>query len=404
MISGINDENVIGENIMRKVIFVTKALWIGGIETALVNLLNNLDYETYDVTLLVLHAELNLLQHINKNCKILIIDRDDTYSFNKEYKFSKLYHMLEDAKDPSILHRMFLWTKPLIKWLENKLYICYIRSLVKKEYFDTCVIYSDVIAETAIKSINANRYLMFYHHGSMRHVYHDKIAYKKCEKIIAVSENQANELKRFVPRAANKIIVIHNLTDLNSIRKRAVELTEEKFDSQKFHIVTVGRVSYEKGMDLAVLACERLVKNGFKNICWWIVGDGPAMEEIKNLVNKKKVESYVKLVGMKENPYPYMRQANLYVQPSRIESFGLTILEALIIGKKVIATNTWGAKQLLCNRVDGILCDIDDASLANKIKELLEKQQFNVHSNIFEIEKMCIEKNKQALRIIKKIL
>ena len=186
--------------------------------------------------------------------------------------------------------------------------------------------------------------------------------------------------------------------------RRAVELTEEKFDSQKFHIVTVGRVSYEKGMDLAVLACERLVKNGFKNICWWIVGDGPAMEEIKNLVNKKKVESYVKLVGMKENPYPYMRQANLYVQPSRIESFGLTILEALIIGKKVIATNTWGAKQLLCNRVDGILCDIDDASLANKIKELLEKQQFNVHSNIFEIEKMCIEKNKQALRIIKKIL
>ena len=84
----------------KKIIFVTKALWIGGIETALVNLLNHFDYQKYDVTLLVLHAELNLLEQINPNCRILITDREKTYTFSEKYQFSRLYHLTEEAENP----------------------------------------------------------------------------------------------------------------------------------------------------------------------------------------------------------------------------------------------------------------------------------------------------------------
>lgn len=355
----------------KKIVFVTKALWIGGIETALINLLNHMDYSKYDVTLLTTHWVLELLNQINPNCRVLAVDREKTFTFCEKYRFFRLYQLTEQAEAPSLLHKMLMWITPFIKWIENRLYIRYIRRCLSSEHFDTCVIYSDVTAEIAIRAISADRYLMYYHHGAMRHVYHDKIAYRKCDKIIAVSENQASELKRFVPSAAPKIIVIHNLTDVDGIRKKAEQQIEEVFDSQRFHIVTVGRVSREKGMDIAVQVCAKLVKDGLKSICWWIVGDGPEMQEVRALVNEFGVAPYMKLVGMKENPYPYIHQANLYVQPSRVESFGLTMLEAMILGKIVIATMTAGSKEILLQRKNGIICVRNTEELISAVESFI---------------------------------
>lgn len=352
----------------KKIIFVTKALWIGGIETALVNLLNHFDYDKYEVTLLVLKSELDMLEQIHPRCRVLIADRDKTISFQKKYRYKKLYHLTEQTKHPSILHKMMLWSVPLIRWIENRLYIRYIRELMRDEEFDTAVIYSDVVGEVAVRAIKSDRYLMFYHHGAMRQVYHDKIAYKKSKNIIAVSEHQAEALRAFHPAYKNKIVAVHNLTDIDGIRKKAVASPEENLDSTKFHIVSVGRVSHEKGMDIAVLTCAELVKKGYDNICWWIVGDGPAMQEVKNAIGELNMEEYVIMTGMKKNPYPYIRQADLYVQPSRFEAFGLTIVEAMILGKPVVATNSMGACEIIDNGRNGILCEAD----ANKMEEQIE--------------------------------
>lgn len=359
----------------KKIIFVTKALWIGGIETALVNLLNHFNYDKYDVTLLVLKAELNMLKQIHSKCRVLIADRDETVSFQEKYRYSRLYHLTEEPENPSRLHKMMMWTVPVIRWIENRLYIRYIRRLMRGERFDTAVIYSDVVGETAVRSIKAAKYLMFYHHGAMRHVYHDRIAYQKCENIIAVSENQAEALKKFNPRYSHKISVIHNMADVVGIRQKGMASSRELFDTTKFNIVSVGRVSYEKGMDLAVRACAKLIAEGNDNIRWWIVGDGPAMQEVKELIKKLHMEEYVITVGMQTNPYPYIRQANLYVQPSRFEGYPMTIVEALILGKVVISTENPGAAEIIENGKNGILCNMSKESLADKIKFLIEKSE-----------------------------
>lgn len=355
----------------KKVIFVTKALWIGGIETALVNLLNNFDYENYDVTLLVLHAELDMKDKVNSKCRLIIIDREQTITFNEAYKYQRLYHLTEETDNPSLFHSIMMWAVPAVKWLENRLYIRYIRNLMKDEHFDTAIIYSDAVAEAAIRAIKADKYLMFYHHGAMRHVYHDRIAYKKCDKIVAVSKNQAKELRKFVPKYENKIITIHNLTDVDGILTKADEPTFEKFDKTKFNIVSVGRVSHEKGMDIAVRACAKLVKDGFVNVCWWIVGDGPAMPEVKNTVFELNVEDHVKLVGMKENPFPYIKQADLYVQPSRFEGNPMTIKEALILGQPVVSTNNNGAQEIIDDGNTGVLCQMNVDCIASEIEGLM---------------------------------
>ncbi|MDM8247287.1 glycosyltransferase [Lacrimispora saccharolytica] len=388
----------------KKIVFVMKALWIGGIETALVNLLKEFDYDKYDVTLLVLKAELDMLGQIHPKCRVLIVDRDETVTFQKKYRFSRLYHLTEEPENPSLLHKAMIWTVPLIRWVENCLYIRYIRKLMRDEKFDTVVIYSDVAGETAVKAIKSEHYLMFYHHGAIRCVYHDAVAYRRCEKIIAVSVNQAVALREFHPKYKDKIVVVHNLTDVDGIRKKAEDFSEEKFDGEKFNIVSVGRVSHEKGMDIAVRACAELVKNGYSNICWWIVGDGPAMQEVKALIKELCLEKYVITTGMKKNPYPYIRQADLYVQPSRFEAFGLTILEAMILGKAVVATSSMGASEIIDDGKTGLLCEANADKMSKRIEHLIRNPE-ELRELTLAVHQMDLkEQNKYNMVMLEKLL
>lgn len=388
----------------KKIIFVTKALWIGGIETALVNLLKYLDYDRYDVTLLVLKAELDMLDQIHPKCRVLIADREKQVAFSEKYRYQRLYHFTEEAANPSAIHRALMWTVPLIRWIENRLYIRYIRRQMRNETFDTAVIYSDVAGETAVRAIKADRYLMFYHHGAMRHVYHDAVAYRRCDKIIAVSENLAEKLRKFIPEYSYKVTAVHNLTDVETIRKKAAEPIPEHFDSSKFHIVSVGRVSHEKGMDLAVRVCAKLIDDGYDSVRWWIVGDGPAMRKVRMLIKELHMEEYIFPVGMKSNPYPYILQADLYVQPSRVEAFGLAIIEAMILGRMVISTCTAGAGNIIENGKTGVLCSVDMNEMATQIEwvirnpERIRKLQKAVQMIEFE------EKNRECISRFEELL
>lgn len=355
----------------KKIVFVTTALWIGGIETALANLLKQFDYDSYELTLVVLKAEMDLLPRIDPRCRVLILDRDRTVSFTKPYRHSKLYHLTEESSAPSRLHRLMRWAVPVIKRIETYFYLSYIRSCLRNESFDTAVIYSDAVAGFTVKAVRANRYLMFYHHGIMRRIDYDSAAWRRCRHIVAVSRHQAEQLRLFRPRYAEKITVIHNLADIETVTSRAEADPPQTFRHDCFHIVTVGRVSWEKGMDLAAEACALLVRAGFTKLRWWIVGGGPALRELHDQIHRLEIEAYMIPVGMAENPYPYIRKANLYVQPSRFEGYPMTLLEALVLGKPVLSTDNPGARELLQSYGTGHMCKIDAGDMADQIRNLM---------------------------------
>lgn len=384
----------------KKVLFITEALWIGGIETALVNLLNRMDYDKYEVTCLVLRASLEIADRITPKCRLLVADREASVTFHEPYRFARLYHLTEHSENPSKLHQAMMWAVPIIKWVENRLYIRYVRKRMKSERFDTCIIYSDRTAETAVRAISADKYLMFYHHGAMRKVYHDEIGYRKSKIIIAVSEGQENQLRRFRPAYAHKMMTIHNLLDIEGVRSRAIEPVEETFEADRFHIVSCGRIAREKGMDLAVEAAAQLVARGYKNIHWWIVGGGPAEREVHEKITQLNMQNHVTLLGMKSNPYPYIFNANLYVQPSRVESFGLTIAEAMVLGKFVVATDTDGAEVWLCNRENGHKCEISAEGIAKTVVNYLENASGEFAYGVVALELH----NQEVMRTLENIL
>lgn len=353
----------------KKLIFVTEALWIGGIESALVNLLNALDYEKYDVTCLVLRASLEMAPRIPGKCRLLVADRERTVTFPEAYRHARLYHLTEEGTNPSRLHRAMMWTVPAVKWVENRFYIRYIRRQLKKERFDTCIIYSDRAGETAVRAVNAERFLLFYHHGAMRRVYHDEIAYQRSEKIITVSERTVEMLKAFRPAHADKITAIPNLIDIPRVLGMAQEAPEVVFPQGAFHLVTCGRLSEAKGMDWAVRACRVLQDRGHKDIHWWIVGGGAEEENLRRLIRDTGTGEHVHLLGMRENPYPYMAAADLYVQPSRFENYCVGILEARVLCRPILATAAAGAGQIISGE-NGLLCDAGSESIAEGVVRL----------------------------------
>ena len=389
----------------KKILFISEALWIGGIESALCNLLHRMDYEKYDVTCLVLRGSLEMADKIHPNCRLLVADREKTFTFSKTYKFSRLYHLTEHTENPSQLHRTMMWAVPAIKYLENRIYIRYIQEQVRGEHFDTCVIYSDRAAETAVRAIDAERYLMFYHHGAMRREYHDEIGYRKADKIITVSNFVGQKLRQFRPKYADKMTTLHNLTDVEGIRTKAAAPIPEEFENGKFHIVSCGRVSPEKGMDLAVEACAKLVNMGHDNIHWWIVGGGPDFQAVQARAAELHLDDHLTLLGMQDNPFPYIRRAALYVQPSRFEGYPMTVLEALVLGKPIVSTDNGGAGEMLTEGVTGTLCPISAEDIAQAVhgllndRTLLDQMRRNVENTDFEAQNSVIINELERLMI-----
>ena len=384
----------------KKIIFVSQALWIGGIETALVNLINKLDYNKYDVTCLITENYLDMAERLTENCRLIVADRHSLVTFTKPYKFKKLYNILEEPQGATRFRRL-IWhiLNILFKALESHLYSLYIKEQMTGESFDTAVIYSDRTAETAVKAINAKKILMFYHHGAMRKEYHDRYGYEKSEKIIAVSDNIAQKLKAYRKKYANKIVAVNNVIDIDLIIEKSNEPIEDGlFSENKFNIVSCGRLAKEKGFDLAVEACRLLVENDHKNINWIFVGDGPERKNIEKQISLYGLEDYIKSIGMKKNPYPYIARADLFVQPSRVEAFGLSIAEAMILGVPVLSTQTDGAKEIFAAKDNGLLCKISGKDIFNGIQKLKnERPKYNDASFVFR------KKNINVIELLEKM-
>lgn len=374
----------------KKILFITEALWIGGIETALVNLLNRMDYDNYDVTCLVLRGSLELADRIHPKCRLIIGDREKTFTFAEPYRFSRLYHLTEESENPSRLHRAMMWATPAIRWLENRLYIRYIRRQMGGKHFDICVIYSDRAAETAVRAINADRYLLFYHHGAIRREYHDEIGYKKADKIIDVSEKTFDALKAFRPRYAEKIMVLHNIVDIENTLARSREFPAGlPYDG--FNLVSCGRLTEAKGIDWAIRAMEILLSRGHDRLHWYIIGGGPDEQRLKAQAGAAGVSGHFHFLGMQNNPYPYIAAADLYVQPSRYENYSVVILEAMALCKPILATIPAVERQIRSGE-NGLLCDPDPDSIAQSIEYLYlhreerEKYIQNLKENSLETQ------------------
>ncbi len=192
--------------------------------------------------------------------------------------------------------------------------------------------------------------------------------------IVSISEAVTKQfLKRF-PQFEDKIIEIHNILSPEFVRSQAdAEGIPSEIDPEGLTLCSVGRIAYLKNFDNIPHVAKFLVEKGLK-FHWYIVGPGNH-ESIDKTIMANGVDHCVHFVGPKSNPYPWMKACDFYVQPSRYEGHSVTVREAQILGKPVIITNYPTADSQIQNGIDGIICGMDNESIADAIISLDKDKQ-----------------------------
>ena len=375
----------------RKVLFVIHQLNFGGVQKALINSLKLIDYSENEVTVYIRKNKIDLIDKINENVKVIVNDDNTRYDKKFGILFLGIIERIATVFGKSTL-RKSIHNKIVEKIEQKKIKYELKYSFNCEEQYDVAISYiQGYTAKFVIDCVNAARKYVFFH-GSVDedHELHELI-FPKFDKIYTENLGCCRVMKNIYTNISDKFSYMDNYVDYKEIRNSAQNsISENSYDG--LFITSCGRITKVKGFDLATEAAHILKgKNiGFK---WYFVGDGPDRQKIEQLILQYGLEDNIVITGMQKNPYTYINACDIFVQPSYEEAFGLTISEALILGKPVVATKTVGATSQIKDYENGLLCDIDGKSLAEKISllikdfELLKKMSDNLSSIDYSEEK-----------------
>lgn len=376
---------------MKKLLFMCINMNIGGTEKALLTMLNEIDDSKYDITLLMLEEYGGFLNEIPSFVKVKYVD---------EYKSIKPFV----NEPPKILIKRLIKNKAYLTGLSTLLnysiskitknisyYYRYILKNVKKidEEYDLAVAYAgpmDFITYFVLNKIKAKKKVQWIHFDINKIGFNRKFAkrnYKKFDKIFVVSEEGKEKLINLIPALNNKVEAFFNIISCNLIEN--MSKNEKGFDDlfDGVRILTVGRLSKEKGQELTINVLARLKNEGYK-VRWYCIGDGPEKYNYRNRIKRLDIENDYILLGSKLNPYPFMKDCDIYVQPSKHEGYCITLGEARCFDNPIVTTNFTGANEQIKNEVTGLVCDISEQGIYQAIKRLLDNKELykDIRSNL----------------------
>lgn len=356
----------------KSLLIVIPHLTVGGVQKTLISALKALDYDKYDVTLYLRKNRTDLLEFIDNRVNV-IINKDP----NRYYR--KPYALVLQAK---MMLNKILGKKAMVSALDTEL-ADKIREdsmqYEKKTYFDSkkydiAIAYVQGYTSLFVSDyVDADEKTIFFHTSvDELHDMHTLIL-PGFGKIIALHKEQKKLLSNWYPEHKEKINIIENYTDREMLFTQSKEKVVDKSDG-KTVLCSCGRFTSVKGFDMAVEATKILKNNGVEFV-WYFVGDGPERNSLEQKIVEYGLEENIILTGMQKNPYPYMANCDVYVQPSYEESLGLTMLEAHRLGKPVITTATVGGCKLVENDVSGIVCEIKPEAIAESIIKLINNKE-----------------------------
>lgn len=370
---------------MKKILISSFDLEIGGVERSLINMLNSFDYENYDVDLMLYSHTGDFMNLIPD--KVNLLKESEDYrtirmpiaSIFKNHKYRLGIGRLlarKKAKGNGIAQMQYMWRYclPYLPKVEKKYDIAI--SFLWPHYCVTEKVDADIKIgwiHTDYTKIDTD-------------IEVDIKMWNELDYIIAVSEECKKAFITKYPDISVKIEVIENIISPEVIKQLGKQYVDDfSEDKNIFKILSVGRYTEQKGFDNAIKALKVLHDKGYKNIKWYIIGYGEDEELYKELIKKYNLEQSFILLGKKINPYPYMKECDLYVQPSRYEGKAVTVGEARILGKTVLITNYPTAKSQLNNGFDGYITDMSVDGIVRGIEKLYSDNELR-----FRLEKNCM--------------
>lgn len=357
-----------------KVLFRHRSMEMGGVEKVMLSVLNHLDPEKFDLTVLLNLNQGELRNEIPEHVrKVCLTDGKEDFSKNKllqKFQLFKRIRILEKLrKNPEIIDKEYL-----------------------KESYDLEIgmTYNDF--ESVLNSSNKNSKKIGWFHSEIQLtglqplVQKILVQFPQFDQMIYCSEKIKDLMHVHHPNLNYpKEKVIINAISIDEIKQKADEKIEDFQPIPTF--VSVGRLHWRKGYHKLLQAHVKLLSEGFNHQIK-IVGDGEDRVKLENLIKENKVENSFILVGNKMNPYPYIKNADFFILSSESEAWPLVIAEALILQKPIIATDTGDVSKMISDQKTGLLINYDVEEMYQSMKEFLTNKELvsAIRKNLLTIE------------------
>lgn len=368
---------------------------IGGAERALLGLLNAIDTNKVDVDLFLNQHTGDFMKLIPEKIKLLpeisaysVIEKPIktalkkhvrivfarilakiTHRFNTFFRKKNIYRQTR-VDDYSIFHYVAKFTTPLLP------------SLGKYGEYDLAI--SFLTPHNIVKDkVNAKKKIAWIHTDYSTISINSKqelSVWNSFDNIVSISADVTKSFIKIFPMLNNKIVNIENILSPSLIKQEAKLFDPQEMQGNFIKLCSIGRFCYQKNFE-SIPFIAKILKGKGLNFKWYIIGFGDIAETIKN-IKATDTEDCVILLGKKENPYPYIANCHIYVQPSRYEGKSVTVREAQILCKPIVITNYPTASSQVIDGKDGVICQMDNNSIANAIFNLV--QDNNKQSKIVE--------------------
>lgn len=354
---------------MKNILFLMKSMQGGGAEKVLLNILKNMDYQKYNISLVLVFNEGIYLNDIPKNVKVSYIFEKETYENNQmiinQSKSVYLNNIKEDY-DIEIAFLEGICTKIIGNSTQN----------------------SKKIAWVHVDLLNCH-----YTSSMYNSIQEEEDTYHQFDEIVFVSKYVKESFYKLFPSLNTKGRVLYNPIDIDQIKKLSKAFN---VDYDKTTFITIGRLTNQKGFDRLINAVSKLSNENF-NFQIIILGKGPKYNELKEQIHNLKLENYIFLKGFEANPYPYLLASNAFISSSRSEGLALVLCEALILNKQIIATNCSGVNEALDYGKYGHIIENSELGIYIGIKDFLingsnytiSEKAFSKFSLKKSIEKIC---------------
>lgn len=363
----------------KKLLFVIPGLDAGGAEKSLVNLLNTIDENKFSVDLFMFSHQGLFIKQVPEFVRIL--PKNNTLIIFQKSMMASILTFLKRGAFSLAKDRFLFYLKN--KLIKNRgIAEQYSWQNLKngcsplEENYDVAIGFleksSIYFVGDKVKAVHKVAFIHTFYSELHLDLAFDKKYFEQLNRIAVVSSDCAKDLIHIFPSFKEKIAVVPNIVSSKLIHQLSQEQTEEL---PKNVILSVGRLVAIKGFDLAIEAA-RILKEKKVNFNWYIIGEGDERSRLQQLIETYHLQQVFTLLGLKENPYPYIREAQVFVQCSRYEGKSIAVDEAKILAKPIVLTNFSTAKDQIEHGKNGLICDMTAEALADSIIKYLADPKF----------------------------
>ena len=357
---------------MEKIAIVTRRVISGGIEVALISMLEKMDRNKFDITLFLMSEGGEFEDYIpNWIKKVPIYGKEDSL-------IKKVINKVKNGELIKAFKICFYFLKAKNAG-NGYLYDKYLSKTIDKidEEFDIAIAYHTPASFPVIyvcDFLKAKKRIAWIH--SDVEEYKNELApymgyYNKFDNIYCVSKYAMYKFNRQYPELSSKTKLFYNIINKEKIYKLSKDFKPYNDDFKGIRILTVGRLTKQKGQDIIPNIIKTLKDNNLK-FKWYLIGDGELYSYVNKKIKGENIEEELILLGRKNNPYPYFKDCDIYVQPSRHEGYCLTLAEAKLFNKPIVTTNFVGANEQIVHFKNGIIVEFDEKDIAYSIEKLIK--------------------------------